>query len=442
MSSGCGVTGRDWSQLERSDPTVEARRRSALGTTAALLLFGTILSLQRGGGLWTWLATLLSFVGVWIASVFAHELGHVAAAFAVRLTPFLLLVGGGPSLLRVEMFGVAINIGGLPGGGLTRFVAARQLRWIKWRLLVTYAAGPLVSIALLNAGLLIAPRPWAELSAGRAGLVMPAIALVWVNGWLLFTSAVPVSAESDLSHPRNDLLQILGLPWRSDDSMNQLTLAMSSVPLSRLLIQRKYQAAFVEARSRLAHDPDDWGVRLLLAEMLIHARRYEESSAEYATLLETPGFMAAKLPVLAVALVSNNCAWANVMLDDPQALKLADAASAKAIDLAANSPSVLGTRGLVLVETGKVKAGRKLLTRSLKLHRQTAARATILASLALASARQGRLDDARRLFKRASAMDSGCELLPRVQRALETSPTPRRKSAGEVQVDPSNVRED
>jgi hypothetical protein len=109
MSSGCGVTERDWSQLERSDPTVEARRRSALATTAALLLFGTILSLQRGGGLWAWLATLLSFVGVWIASVFAHELGHVAAAFAVRLTPFLLLVGGGPSLLRVEMFGVAIN---------------------------------------------------------------------------------------------------------------------------------------------------------------------------------------------------------------------------------------------------------------------------------------------------------------------------------------------
>ena len=116
--------------------------------------------------------------------------------------------------------------------------------------------------------------------------------------------------------------------------------------------------------------------------MLIHARRYEESSAEYATLLETPGFMAAKLPVLAVALVSNNCAWANVMLDDPQALKFADAASAKAIDLAANNPSVLGTRGLVLIEMGKVKAGRKLLTRSLKLHRQTAARAAILASCA------------------------------------------------------------
>ena len=96
---------------------------------------------------------------------------------------------------------------------------------------------------------------------------------------------------------------------------------------------------------------------------------------------------------------------------------------------------MLGTRGLVLIETEKVKAGRKLLTRSLKLHRQTAARATILASLALASVRPGRLDDARRLFKPASAMDSGCELLPRVQRALDTSPPPRRKSAGELQVD-------
>jgi hypothetical protein len=293
---------------------------------------------------------------------------------------------------------------------------------MKWRLLVTYAAGPLVSIALLKAGLLIAPRPWAE---GGAGGVTPAIALVWVNGWLVFTSTLPFSAENDSSRPRNDLLQILGLPWRTADSMDRLTLAMSSVRLSRLLTLRKYQAAFVEARDCLASKPDDWVVRLFLAEMLIHARRDAESAAEYATLIETPGFIAAELPALAVALVSNNCAWANVMLGDAQTLKLADVASAKAIDLAASNPSVLGTRGLVLVEMGKVKEGRKLLKRSLKLHRQTAARATVLASLALASAREGRLDDAWQLVKRASATDSGCELLARVHRELDTSLTPR-----------------
>jgi tetratricopeptide (TPR) repeat protein len=204
--------------------------------------------------------------------------------------------------------------------------------------------------------------------------------------------------------------------------MNRLTLAMGSVRLSRLLTLRRYQAAFVEARDCLASRPDDWVVRLFLAEMLIHARRYSESAAEYATLLEAPGFIAAKLPPLVVALVSNNYAWANVMLRDPQTLRLADVASAKALELATSNPSVLSTRGLVLVEMGEINEGSKLLKRSLKLHRQTAARATVLASLALASARQGRLDNARQLFKQASSADSGCELLARVQQELEVSP--------------------
>lgn len=427
MVSGRGMTEGDWSQLERRDPAFELRTRSALETTAVLVLFGTVLSLQRGGGFQACLTTLLSLVGVWIVSVFAHEVGHVAAAFAVRLTPFQLLVGGGPSLLRGEVFGVAINIGGFPGGGLTRVAAARPLPWMKWRLLVMYAAGPLVSIALLRAGLSSAPQGWAEFGSGGASTVTPAVALVLVNGWLVFTSMLPFSADNDASRPRNDLLQILGLPWRTAESMNRLMLAMSSVRLNRLLTLRKYQAAFVEARNRLASTPEDWVIRLFLAEMLIHARRYSESAAEYATLLETPGFKAAKLPALAVALLSNNYAWANVMLGDAAALKLADVASTRAIDLAASNPSVVGTRGLVLVEMGEVEAGRKLLKRSLELHRQRAARATVLASLALASAREGRHDDARQLFQRATSMDSGCELLARVQRELDASQTPQQK---------------
>jgi tetratricopeptide (TPR) repeat protein len=422
MVLGRGMQEADWSHLEHRDPTVEARRSSALVMSAVLVLFGTILGLQQGGGFLAFVTTLFSLVSVWIVSVLAHELGHVAAAFAVRLTPFLLLVGGGPSLLRAEVLGVAIDIGSLPGGGLTRFAAARPLKWMKWRLLATYAAGPLVSIALLKAGLLMAPRLWGAFAEDGVGAVTPAIALVWVNGWLVLTSALPFPAENDSSRPRNDLLQILGLPWRTADSMNRLTLAMGSVRLSRLLTLRRYQAAFVEARDCLASRPDDWVVRLFLAEMLIHARRYSESAAEYATLLEAPGFIAAKLPPLVVALVSNNYAWANVMLRDPQTLRLADVASAKALELATSNPSVLSTRGLVLVEMGEINEGSKLLKRSLKLHRQTAARATVLASLALASARQGRLDNARQLFKQASSADSGCELLARVQQELEVSP--------------------
>jgi len=203
MVSGRGAKESDWSQLERQDPAVQARSRSALTSTLVLVVFGLILALQRGGGVRDCFTTLLSLVGIWIASVFAHELGHVAAAFAVRLTPFLLLVGGGPSLVRAEAFGVAIDVGSLPGGGLTT-IAARSLPRIKWRLLVTYAAGPLVSAALLMTGLWVAPREWAAFTSGSTSTVSPAVALVLVNGWLVFTSALPFPSGNDSSRPRRN----------------------------------------------------------------------------------------------------------------------------------------------------------------------------------------------------------------------------------------------
>jgi Flp pilus assembly protein TadD len=88
-------------------------------------------------------------------------------------------------------------------------------------------------------------------------------------------------------------------------------------------------------------------------------------------------------------------------------------------ELAPNNPSVLGTRGSVLVALGRVKEGRKLLKRSLKLHRHAQSRSSVLASLALASVRQGRGEDARQLLKRARAMDASCELLSRVEHELD-----------------------
>lgn len=56
-------------------------------------------------------------------------------------------------------------------------------------------------------------------------------------------------------------------------------------------------------------------------------------------------------------------------------------------------PSVLSTRGAILVELGKVEEGKKLLKRALRIprsQRDKMAQASTLASLALASACMGR----------------------------------------------------
>lgn len=407
-----------WSRLDARYPVHRLRTRNAMLLGVVLVAGAVIHALAVHAGPLHMAVSVISLWVGWIGSMLAHELGHALAGRAARLRPFALIVGGGPSLVHREVAGVAVILGVLPGDGLTLLAPMAPQQRLKWRLLVTYAGGPAVSMALFVTGLLAFEEQWHAFRTGVSPVIGPAAALILSNGLLLFTSIVPLPRPSDVIAPPNDLVQIAKLPWLKPDKLEELMKLSEIAQFTRLFLLGKYQAAFEEGRRLLADDPRNWGVRVQLADMLIFDGRYADAATEYATLLDEPALSAEGTPPLGLALVANNYAWANFMLEDPEKLDAADRASSKAHSLAPNHPSVIGTRGAILIALGDLSRGRKLLKRAFRLHRDSRSRALTAACLALAAAREGNRAESRRVLEQAKRLDRDCELLARAEREL------------------------
>jgi tetratricopeptide (TPR) repeat protein len=270
-------------------------------------------------------------------------------------------------------------------------------------------------------GLFAIPQHWEALRAGRDAWLAPGAALVLVNGLLTLLNVVPIPGASDVSSVRNDLTQILRLPWLKPGALAAMTKAAPAAKLARLRVLGDYRAAVEEGQKQLALEPSNWIVRAEIATLLLLSRRYAEAAAEYRVFVDADLPAKDEMPPLVVAMMANNYAWACYMQDEPEALTAADRASERAIAAAPNNPYILGTRGAVLVETARLAEGRKLLTRAIRLHGDRHSRASLFASLALAAAREGRPSEAQRLLQKARRMDRECNLLTRVERELSRS---------------------
>jgi hypothetical protein len=407
-----------WERLDARYPVRRMRTRRGLELLAFVASMALLHTVSRDGGV---LDAVLTSVWLWAAlqlSVVAHELGHVVGARAAGIRAFMLIVGGGPTLLLREIAGVVVDVGVLPGNGLTLMATSDLGPPVKWRLFVAYASGPVVSAVLFGVGLFGFPVQWEGFSDGSDASIGPIPALTLVNGLLLFTSIVPLPRGNELGTPRNDLLQIFKLPAMKGQALEVLARADRAATSIRLFQLRQYRAAYEEARRCLADNPKDWLVQMQLADMLIFARRYPEAAREFAAVLAEPAFIAACTEPMGVALLNNNFAWANFMHGSEEALEAADSASLKSITAFPKNPHFLGTRGAVLVASGRVKQGEALLTQALKRHRDARSRAGVLGCLALAAAATARDSEARAFLESAIKLDPDFELRSRVQRML------------------------
>lgn len=407
-----------WSHLLRRNPWRGPRTSRALWFSLFLLLVAALHTFHRHLGPKALVLSTLSLGAAWIVSIVLHELGHAVAARLANLTPFILVVGGGPRLFLGRALGMAVDIGLLPGSGLTLCASRGPRAGMKWRLLSMCAGGPLASVVLLAFAFRAFPESWNALLTGTDDWIGPGAALVLANLLVLVSTAIPAARSGPGVLPHGDLIQILRLPWLEPRVVNESLDMAGAMGFRQLLVLGRHQAAFEEARRVLDADPDQWTLRYQLADMLIHARRYPEAAAEYARVLQAPTLLHRNDLKLAAAIAFNNHAWARYMMGGAENLTLADRSSRKAIGLGPENPHVLGTRGAVLVAVGKVKKGRRLLETALRKHRDGGARALNLAGLSMVSARTGRVPEARSLLVDARRLDRHCVLLERAEGEL------------------------
>jgi len=289
-------------------------------------------------------------------------------------------------------------------------------RRIKWRLLVTYAAGPLVTLALFCAATI------QDGGSRRLDWSSPAplplwTSMVFVNGYLLVTGLIPFP-RADPTIPRNDFLQIFLLPFMSQARIASLGVAEHSIEIGRLAALGNYEAAAQEARRVLRADPEDWIARTGLADLLVLAGAYGEATRHYSLLFEEGAVPAGALPRETRARLANNYAWALFMARGAGALERADRMSAEAMGSLPRVAWVRGTRGAILVDQGSIAEGEALIGYAYKHSSDRFARAANLACLAIAAARRGKRDEAQRFLARARRLDGECDLLARVESAI------------------------
>jgi Zn-dependent protease/Tfp pilus assembly protein PilF len=361
--------------------------------------------------------SFISLATMFVFSVVLHEIGHAAVAHLVKFQPFAITVGSGPALLIRNAFGLTWRIGVIPGGGMAMFSTPASLRRIKWRLLLTLAAGPLVTGALLLTGLYLIPYDWDALKAGTDTWIRPGAAMVIINGVLLITTALPTSTNRP-GAIQSDLVRIVMLPWMSPAGIEQLAQSEKVARVARLFVLQDYRGLFEEAERQLQADPSSWGVRITIASMLDNAGRFEEAADQYRLILANGWLPEGKVGDPLRALVSNNLAWELYLMDDPNQLDEAEQTAKDALALHSGVRAYLGTYGAILIERGQLDEGRALVERSLSRLFGAIPVAFSYAILAMASARGGNVNRARQLLKKARRRDPENPLLPRVEREL------------------------
>jgi len=115
-------------------------RRIPPGVSLSALVLGTIALLVIGA-----IGAALVVVGV-LASVAAHELGHLLAARAVGVSASEYFVGFGPRLWSTRREGVEYGVKAIPAGGYVRLVDEDVAA--PWRKAVIALAGPAVNLSV------------------------------------------------------------------------------------------------------------------------------------------------------------------------------------------------------------------------------------------------------------------------------------------------------
>jgi tetratricopeptide (TPR) repeat protein len=119
-----------------------------------------------------------------------------------------------------------------------------------------------------------------------------------------------------------------------------------------------------------------------------------------------------------VAIHLNNLAWADLMLDDPELVSEASAASAKAIGLLPGPSAIWGTRAFALIATSHFAEGITLAQKAFKKERDPKNRSQQASVVAIGYAKNWRFDDAEKWLAIAIRLDPDSSLLDRVTEEL------------------------
>jgi tetratricopeptide (TPR) repeat protein len=393
-------------------PTCWTRRRFALEGWVQI----AVLALGILGYLLLWLKpeldsgrelTTMFLINLFlILIILPHELGHAIAARLLGWRVFAVVVGLGKQVFKFRLFNIIFSFHWLPVGGITQ-VAPIDARWFRLKRFLIFLAGPAVNAAIAAIILLAC---WTQLREfGYLGLPRVARLCFWANLWVLAFNLWP--HHSKTLNMATDGKQLLKTFTRKPKEMNDLLAARFAVEAVFCRDELKdLQRALDWCHKGLALYPSNFSLLNVSGMLSLDQQQYNEAREIFQRLLPQ-----VSKPSQQRYLVLNNIAYADAIICDPALLPEADAYSKEAYNGAPWNPSIIGTRGTVLVAMAQYEDGIKLLAESIEKAHTPRSKSENACHLVIAHVRNGQLGTAAKYLKLAKQLDPRCPLIGRAE---------------------------
>lgn len=340
-----------------------------------------------------------------IPLIVLHELSHALAAQAFGFRVFAVHVGIGKVLFTKRICGIAWTIHLIPSSGVT-LIAGPEMENYKARIFLIHLAGPLFH-AVLNALLI-----WINRWFGISGLWYDIV--LWTNVGLLLMNLLPYKGHVAVGSAGTDGWAMLNVPGLSPQALQTRYASFYMLESISAAESGDMRAALAFAKQGVARYPENMEVRNVLGYVYVHSGDYQNSREIFLQALQTNE----NLAITTKALLLNNVAFANLMLDDPALLPEADDFSEQACQLLPWEPATCGTRGGVLVALGQVDQGLELLKSALKKNPDKRGKAIDACLIAWGEWLRGQAEKADSHLALARQLDPKCLLLDRIQEKI------------------------
>jgi hypothetical protein len=381
----------------------EFLRGQLTSVAAAALLLAGLDALMLGRGMQRLFLDFAFLFLVNIPLLAVHELAHAAAARLLGVRVFRVHFGYGRLLFSRRLFGIVWEVRLWPLGGGTLMSSPPQDRR-RARLFGAVLAGPVMHFLLifLTVGfqmILLALGGW--YGAGVLQLYSWSRLFFIFNVIALIVNLIPVKTRVPFGQVGTDGWQLLHLAFSTPAQMDARLLSYYQLEYQDASERKDVDAALNWVNQGLARFPDDPNLRNSLAVAQMKRRRFAESRQIFRELLSSPE---ARNPLFE-HLMFNNLAYADILLKDPELLPEADDCSQRALRQLGWEPSIIGTRGAVLVELGRIGEGIALLKKALARHTDAFSRASAAYHIAVGEGRWGNAAESRKYMEMARRFD-------------------------------------
>lgn len=346
-----------------------------------------------------------------LSTVIPHELGHAIAGSLLGYRIFRVIIGYGQVLFSRKFLGWEWEVRPFPIGGVA-VIATHSPRFYRLRQFLMQLAGPLVNIIFIVLLFWILPQGRSLSSYSSQG-VTPVLDFFLANAVLLAMNLWPRKITTAAGVTENDGLALLTIPFCAWKKIEEQLAAYYFLASQEFCLQKQCVQAIEVCEEGLALYPDIVLLRTQLGIVFLALNEFEKARTVFSGLLARKDIKPDQRMILL-----NNIAYTNLLSGRNNSIEESKQYSEEAYKNIPWVPAVKGTRGAVLVETGRVDEGLVLLREAFDAHAEPEGKALNAAHIALGEKRRGNDEESIHYFNAARTLDPHCQLLTRVQKEL------------------------